>query len=162
MRLFFRGGGDMRLDRSMEVDVDENIVRERLISYFTFSGYTQAITQPHLMSFHRGSTIAFTPKGWKVNAIVQIAASPGQPTHVTATYDIDTTGQFVIKSEVRFWENELEDVEQAVRTGKVDFIARDKKSQSLLRTSMIGSVLFLGLIAIVTIALIALVAYLLV
>jgi hypothetical protein len=106
------------LERNVIVDVDEAVVRERIEAYFARSGYTQAISQPCLMTYRRGRFLAFSPKKWKVYAVIQIVSDPGQPTRVAAAFDIDTTGQVVIERERRFWKNELNDFEQAVKTGK--------------------------------------------
>jgi len=135
----------MKVERSISVDIDAVIVRERVANYFALAGYMQATSQPQLLTYQRpGSFPAWTPKDWKVNVIIQIAASPGQATQVTVIFDIDTTGQFVMKSERTYWQNELGDVEQAIRTGKVDVAASAAKARPLFAKSRIGSAVIIG------------------
>jgi hypothetical protein len=135
----------MKVERSISTNVDAAIVHERVANYFALAGYIQATLQPQLMTYQRpGSFPGWTPKDWKVKAIIQIAASPGQPTQVNVTFDIDTTGQFVIKSERQYWQNELDDVEQAIRTGKVDVAASAEKARPLLAKSRIASAVIIG------------------
>lgn len=136
----------MKVERSISVDTDAAIVRERVANYFALAGYMQATAQPQLLTYLRpGSFPAWTPKDWKVNGIIQIVSNPGQATQVTVTFDIDSTGQLVIKSERQYWQNELDDVEQAIRTGMMDAAASAEKARPLLRKSLIVSAMIIGL-----------------
>jgi hypothetical protein len=151
----------MKVARSISIDVDVAVVRERVVDYFALAGYIQATSQPQLMTYQRpGKFPGWTPKDWKVNVIIQIVSSPGQPTRVTVTFDIDTTGQFVIKSERKYWQNELDDVEQAIRTGKVDLAASAEKARPLLAKSRIASAVIIGSVIIMLAIMWAIVAYL--
>ncbi|MCU0236968.1 MAG: hypothetical protein MUC72_07780 [Acidobacteria bacterium] len=136
----------MKLERSIGIDIDAAIVRERVSTYFALSGYMQATMQPQLMTYQRpGSFPGWTPKDWKVNVIIQIVSSPAQPTQVVVAFDIDTSGQFVIKSERQYWQNELDNIEQAIRTGKVDAAASAEKNRPLFAKSRIASAAVIGL-----------------
>jgi len=135
----------MKIERSISFDSDPALARERVANYFALAGYTQATAQPQLMTYQRpGSFPGWTPKDWKVNVIIQIASGPGQPAQVIVTFDIDTTGQFVIKSERQYWQNELDNIEQAIRTGKVDIAASAEKARPLFAKSRIASALIIG------------------
>lgn len=136
----------MKLERMIKVNISADTVRERVATYFALAGYMQAIAQPQLLTYQRpGSFPGWTPKDWKVNVIIQIATSSGQATQVTVTFDVDTTGQFVIKSERQYWQIELDDVEQAILTGKVDVAVSGEKARPLLRKSLIVGVVIIGL-----------------
>ena len=140
----------MKVERNISVDVDAAIVRERVANYFAFTGYVQATAQPQLLTYQRpGSFPGWTPKDWKVNVIIQIVSSLDQPTGVNVTFNIDTTGQFVIKSERQYWQNELDDVEQAIRTGKVDVAACAAKARPLFVKSRIASAVIIVTVVIV-------------
>ncbi len=138
----------MKLDRVISADANENTVRERLKAYFVGIGYTQAAAQPNL-TYQRGSSLgsllSFSPKGWKVNAIVQIASSFSQLTQVTVTFDINTTGQLVTESERKFWQNELDDLARAIQTGRVDKSASTKEAQSSLVQNLLAGTVIIGL-----------------
>lgn len=149
----------MKAERSINTDIDVAPVRERLANYFALSGYTQATSQPQLITYQRpGSFPGWTPKDWKVHVIIRIVSSPGQDTQVKVTFDIDTTGQFVIKSERQYWQNELDNIEQAIRTGKVDAAASIEKNRPLFAKSMIASAVIIGL-AIIGLAIIWAIAH---
>ena len=141
----------MKLERSIHVDIDEALARERAVTYFALAGYSRSICDPHLMSFQRGSFPPWTPKKWNVNAVIQTNPDSMRATRVSLILDVDTSGQMVIESERRFWRNELDDLEQFIRTGKTDADARARENRSLLRRSAIASALVIGLIVLLVI-----------
>jgi hypothetical protein len=108
----------LKLERIISSESNESTVRERLAAYFAFAGYTQAISEPHLITYRRGKFLTLTAKGCKVNAVIQISPSPDQTTQVTVTLDIDTTGQYVFERERKYWRKEMDDIEQAILKGK--------------------------------------------
>jgi hypothetical protein len=108
----------VKLERTISIDTTESIVRDNLATYFALAGYTQAISEPHLLAYHRGKFLTLTAKGSKVNAVIQIKASSDKATQVTVTLDIDTTGQFVIESEREYWHKEMDDIEETILKGK--------------------------------------------
>jgi len=110
----------VKLERNITTEIDENIIRERLATYFAFAGYKQSISQPHLLSYQRGKFLSLTAKGSPVNAIIKLGESPDQKTEVLVTLEIDTTGQFVVERERRYWREQLDAIEQAVLTSKVN------------------------------------------
>lgn len=145
----------MKLERSIRVDAGEDLVRERAAVYFALAKYRQAVSQPHLLSFQRGTFPPWSPDKWNVNAVIQTEPASGQATQADIRFDIDTSGQFVIESERRFWRNELDDLERFMRTGKLDDAARARENRSLLRRSKVVSLVTLGLIALLVIAVLA-------
>ncbi len=136
----------MKLERSMSVDDAEAVVRERTATYFALAGYRQAIDQPHLMSFQRGAFPHWTPDKWNVNAVVRTQPASDQATAADILLAIDTSGQFVIKSERWFWQNEMDDLERFMRTGKMDAEARAKEKRPMLRRSLVASAVVLGVV----------------
>jgi hypothetical protein len=108
----------LKLERIIKTELNESSVCERLATYFALAGYKQAISQPHLMTYQRGKFLTLTAKGCKVNAIIQISPSPDQTIQVTVTLDIDTTGQFVVERERKYWRKEIDDIEEAILKGK--------------------------------------------
>ena len=141
----------MKLERNISAAVSEATLRERLATYFALAGYTQTTSQPQLLTYGRGSFFTFSAKGSKVNAIIKLIPSPGQPTSVTVTFVIDTTGQFVTKSERKFWQNELDDLERAIQTGEMDVRASAKETRSLLAKSLIAAAVIISLAIILAI-----------
>jgi hypothetical protein len=110
----------VRLERNITTEINENTICERLATYFAFAGYRQSISQPHLLSYQRGKFLSLSAKGSPVNAIIQLGERPDQKTEVLVTLEIDTTGQFVVKRERRYWREQLDAIEQAILLGKVN------------------------------------------
>jgi len=137
----------MKLECSICAKVSENIVRDRVIAYFTKADYTLGTSQSHL-AYQRGSglgsLVSFSPRGWKVNATIQITSSSDQLTQVAVTFDINTTGQWVTESERRFWQSEFDDLEKAIQTGDMDISASTRKAQSSLMQNLLACALIIG------------------
>jgi len=110
----------VKLERSITTDVNENTICERLATYFAFAGYRQSIAQPHLLSYQRGKFLSLTAKGSPVNAVIKFGGSPDQKTEVLVTLEIDTTGQFVVERERRYWREQLDAIEQAILMSKAN------------------------------------------
>jgi len=100
----------MKLDRVFTTHESEQTVREQISQYLTGIGYQLVASQPYLM-FTRGSAFgsrtAFSPKKWK--AVVSVQTQPANEGVTTGRvlFEIDTTGQWVVKREIEFWNKEL-------------------------------------------------------
>ncbi len=100
----------MRLDRTFTTQESEQVAHTRIASYLESKGYKQRETSPALV-YERGSAfgsmVSFSTKHWKVVTTVQTNSNPDETTNVIAVFDINTTGQMVVKRERDFWEKEL-------------------------------------------------------
>jgi hypothetical protein len=91
--------------------------RQLVGDYLQRAGYKPVGSGP--VSVYRrgsklGSLIGFSAKGWQATVTLQIAPGEDEATRVTASFDVDTSGQMVIKRERKFWENELDALVAAV------------------------------------------------
>jgi hypothetical protein len=87
------------------------------VEYLENKGYKQRESIPNLV-YERGSgcgsLLSFSTKKWKVAVTIQIHPNTDQLTNVVATFNINTTGQWVTKKERDFWEKELDDLVTSV------------------------------------------------
>lgn len=138
----------MKLTRLVSAEITEKIACDRATAYFTNAGYAQTPSQSGL-AFQRGSVwgslVSFSPKRWKVTATLDIVSQLGHSTHITATLDIDTTGQEVTESERAFWESEVNGLEQAIQTGHADVQVGASAAQSSLRQNLMAGAVTAGL-----------------
>lgn len=110
----------MKLERVISTELEEGPVCERMAAHFALAGYTPVVSQPRLMSYRRGKFLTLTAKGCKVNAVVRISAESERALRITVTLDIDTTGQFVVGSERRYWHQEMDGIAKAILAGAAD------------------------------------------
>ena len=100
----------MKLQQSFGASYPESVVRARISEHLTAAGYRQVGAGPDLV-FERGSHLSswlsFSPKNWFVRATVRTEPDGSQRTRATAEFDVDTTGQIVIRREREYWEKEL-------------------------------------------------------
>jgi hypothetical protein len=101
----------MKLERAFTTRESEQASRELIAKYLEGKGYKQRESEPCLV-YERGSALSslfsFSAKHWKATVMVQTTPTADQLTNVVATFDINTTGQMVIKKERDFWEKELD------------------------------------------------------
>lgn len=101
----------MKLDRNFTTHENEQTTRDLISQYLLQQGYQQTPSQPNLV-FERGSNMgsmtSFSTKRWKVIVTVQTRPSNEGGSQVSVTFDINTTGQWVVKREINFWNKELE------------------------------------------------------
>jgi hypothetical protein len=138
----------MKLEHSLKTDVNEVILRERITTYLTKSGYRLVSSQPTL-SFQRGSMLgsgmSFSPRSWKSEAVLGFSPVGEQTTQVSIMLDINTTGQWVTDKERKFWQVELDNLVQAVSSGNIDTGATTKNAKAALTQNLIALVLIIGL-----------------
>jgi hypothetical protein len=138
----------MNLKRTITTQESENVVRDRIASYLEKLGYKRVNSESSL-TYERGSVLgsftSFSPKGWQVKANVEISTGSDQMTVASVNLDINTTGQLVTEKERLFWSNELDGLETAVRTDKVDVASASKAAQSSLAQNLMAAAVILGL-----------------
>jgi len=109
----------MQISRSFTTAESESAVHGLITHYMESQGYRQVATAPDLV-YQRGSALgsrtSFSTKKWKNVATVRTAVNPDQTTQVAITYDIDTTGQMVVKRELLAWGQELDGLAAAARS----------------------------------------------
>lgn len=104
----------MKLERQFHTNENEDVARQRIADYLRAARYREESANPLVCTrgSRLGSAIGLTPKQWRVVATVNL--TPVETgTDVIATLDIDTTGQWVIQRERRFWEQEMAGLVQA-------------------------------------------------
>jgi len=124
----------MKLDRTFITKENEQTSRELIASYLESKGYTQRESKPCLV-YERGSGLGsllspFT-KHWKVTATVQIKPNADQTTNIVATFNINTTGQIVIKKERDFWKKELDGLVASAHGFNADITPTAKLEEKL-------------------------------
>lgn len=140
----------MILTRTITTTEGESEIRQRIIEVFEKLGYKQADSEP-LLVFRRGSAIgsftSFSPKGWQVEARLEISTDGDQVTLVGVEIDINTTGQLVTDKERAYWDNEITEIEAGILTGMVDVVPAAKVAQTSLTQNLIAAVVIIGLMA---------------
>lgn len=140
----------MILTRTITTTESESEIRQRITKVFEILGYKQVDSEP-LWVFRRGSVIgsftSFSPKGWQVEARLEISAGSDQVTLVGVVVDINTTSQLVTDKERAYWDNEMTEIEAAILTGKVDMVPAARMAQTSLTQNLIAAVLIIGLMA---------------
>ena len=95
----------------------ESAARDAIGRYLEGQGYQLRESQPDLV-YERGSAlgsrVSFSTRKWHAIARVRTQPNGDQTTQVTAEYDIDTTGQMVVKGEMAKWEQEMAGLVQSV------------------------------------------------
>ncbi len=144
----------MKLENSIETDVSEVILRERITAYLTKSGYRLTTSQPPL-NFQRGSMfgslMSFSPKGWKSSVAINLSTLSEKTSQATIVFDINTTGQWVTDKERKFWQVELNNLVNAISTGNVDISTTTENANSALYQNLMAFGLIIGSAAIMTI-----------
>ncbi len=101
----------MNLGRTFITQDTPDTARQLIGDYLERAGYKPAGPAPAFV-YRRGSKLGsmfgFSVKGWHVTATIQLAPRNDGSTQATVSFDIDTTGQMVIKRERAFWEQEIE------------------------------------------------------
>lgn len=103
----------MNLGRSFTTRETPDRARQLIGAYLERVGYRPAGAAPasvYKRGSRLGSLVGFSVKGWHVTATIEVAPGQDESTQVTVSFDIDTTGQIVIKKERAFWDHELEGV----------------------------------------------------
>lgn len=138
----------MKLEHSLKTDVSEAVLRERITTYLTQSGYRLVSSQPTL-SFQRGSVfgslMSYSPKSWKSNAVIDFSLVGEHAAQVSILLDINTTGQWVTDKERKFWKAELDNMVLAASSGNIDTSITTENAKSSLTQNLIAFVLIIGL-----------------
>ena len=133
----------MKIERTLTADISEAIALERTVTYLRQIGYKQIISGSSPV-FRRGSLwgslfTSFTPRGWRSKATIQVIPN-GIKVKVIAVLDVNTTGQFLTDKERAFWDAEVNDLEAALRIGKVVPITESEVARSALRQNIAWSI----------------------
>lgn len=149
----------MELQHSIETGLDPNVILERIIQYYQSVGYKQENLSPisnegrnkriSNLRFRRGSGFgswtAFTPRGWKAIADVEITEYNNRTTTILVQMTIDTSGQMVTDAERAFWASELNDLDTSINDGIINSRASTDTSGKALQQNLLGTVLLYGL-----------------
>jgi hypothetical protein len=100
----------MKLDRMFTTQESEQTSRQLITNYLVSNGYKARSINTELV-FDRGSVfgsfVSFLTKNWKATVSIVTHPNPDQSTTIIATFNINTTGQFVTKGERNSWEKEI-------------------------------------------------------
>lgn len=138
----------MKLERSIQTSESKEIIYARIASYLDKTGYKQIDPQnPQL--FMRGSVLgsilSFSPKGWQVKTTFEILVQSEQISSVSVNVDINTKGQVITERERLFWDNEIDGLEAAILTGRVEPVPANNAAKKSLKQNLTASALIIGL-----------------
>ena len=138
----------MKLEHSLNTDISEVVLRERITTYLTKSGYQLVSSQPGL-AFRRGSlfgsVMSFSPRGWESAIMTNFSPSSEKTTQVTLVLQINTSGQWVTEKERKFWQAELDNLLRAISTGNTDMSPARDNAKAALAQNLAALVLVIGL-----------------
>jgi hypothetical protein len=110
----------MKIERNLYVNETDGVLRARAVSYLEKAGFTLITAQPDL-TYQRGSVFgslfAYNPKKWQASARVHIQKDIEGSSIVTLLLEVKNFGLWVTKAERDCWENELIQLQSAIRNG---------------------------------------------
>lgn len=138
----------MQLEKTIFFDQTPAAVRAQIDQFFTARGY-RAAGGPGEIQYRRGSKwgslTSFTPKGWLCVISINLRTEGTEASWMQATYQIDTSGQMVTQKEREFWQAEIRQLEETIRSGRV-ILADEGKSNIALNenVAMAGIILLIS------------------
>jgi hypothetical protein len=138
----------MKLEHNLNTDISEVVLRARITTYLTNSGFRLVSSQPDL-AFRRGSLFgsvtSFSPRGWESVVVTRFSPTDEKMTQVAIVLQINTSGQWVTDKERKFWQAELDNLNQAISTGDIDVSATTENATSALIQNLTALLLMIGL-----------------
>jgi hypothetical protein len=113
----------MKGELKVQTSAPKEIVLDRVAKYMKSRGYS-ALAQPPFIIFTRGSLLgsltAFNPAKWKAKVSVELNTLADGSTEAAITCTVNTTGQRLLNTEMDYWNAELQELAQVIRTGVFD------------------------------------------
>ena len=111
----------MIIEKKFTTSIADAIVHERILSFFTKSGYVPINTEGSEIKFKRGSRsgswFSFNPSKIETYATVQLGQELNQ-TKVSIQLNIKNKGGFASPGDDKYWNTELFNIEAAVNGGE--------------------------------------------
>lgn len=116
----------MIIKKKFTTSITDAVVRERIISFFTRSGYTPINTDGSEIKFKRGSRkglwFSYDPTKIETDATIQLSGELNQ-TEVTIQLTINNWGRFASSVDEKYWNTELRNIEAVVNGS--EFVKND-------------------------------------
>ena len=147
------------INKELEIILDSkrNSIEELTIKYFVTQGFKFVGNNGNNFEFRRGSLFwnNFTFNPLKIKSRINIIISNNT---VNAVFDVDTTGQTILPSEIKLWDEFIENYERTLVEGKINAKSTNKKrwKTHLGQFKYIFILILIGLIPQIIILLIAL------
>jgi hypothetical protein len=143
----------MKLEQSFEVTATAHEIEARVGAFMQRNGYHPSAdsTLRYSRGSRAGSLVAFSPRKWQTQAVLNQTQLGQSRWQITLALDINDEGQIVTQHERLYWKNELDQFQQAVQTGESspDELAAQERAitQSGVRVFLIslGTGLIVGL-----------------
>jgi hypothetical protein len=127
----------MNLTRSVASRETPDAIRGRLEAYLTSRGFRIVPTGPGVLVEARrgswvGSLTSFSPKKWGARLKV---SEPRSETY-RLEFEVNTTGQRVVESEIAFWDSEADGIAKLVETGDSQIADLDETSRKAVKRTI--------------------------
>jgi hypothetical protein len=126
----------MRLERTIEIEGTAEACAERVRSFLEAVGYAEERGAP--LRFARGSALgsltAVGPRSWGARATLALdEAAGGGRTRLGMVLEVNTFGQIVTGRDRDYWNDELEALALAARTGDLQVRALGERHAEVVR-----------------------------